>query len=112
MRPALWLAGLLFGLPFYLLPLPLLPGLSLNLVEVGIYGGVVLVAGQLLFRPAIARRLLPPVIRGGVFLLGLLVSVALVATFAYPLSAGTLVWPCENGARSSWPAGLFGLLLA
>lgn len=40
--PVLWTGALLFGLPFYLLPLPVLPGRALNLIEIGIYGGLVL----------------------------------------------------------------------
>jgi len=43
MRPELWVATLLFGLPFYLFPLPILPGRSLNLIEVGVWGGLVVV---------------------------------------------------------------------
>lgn len=45
-RPAFWLGALLFGLPFYLYPLPLGPGLALNLVEVGVWGGAVLAGLQ------------------------------------------------------------------
>ncbi len=41
-RPELWTGALLFGLPFYLYPLPVLPGRALNLIEVGIYGGLAL----------------------------------------------------------------------
>ena len=39
-RPELWVAALLFGLPFYLYPLPILPGRGLNLIEVGVWGGL------------------------------------------------------------------------
>lgn len=42
-RPAYWLGATLFGLPFYLYPLPLWPGFSLNLIEVGVWGGLALV---------------------------------------------------------------------
>lgn len=39
-RPELWIAALLFGLPFYLHPLPILPGRALNLIEIGVWGGL------------------------------------------------------------------------
>lgn len=45
-RPTLWTGALLFGLPFYLHPLPILPGRALNLVEIGIWGGLVVLAGH------------------------------------------------------------------
>jgi len=41
-RPELWVAALLFGLPFYLYPLPVLPGRALNLIEIGVWGGLLL----------------------------------------------------------------------
>ncbi len=110
-RPAVWLAGLLFGLPFYLLPLPLLPGRSLNLVEVGVYGGLAVLAGHLLLRPDAPRRLLSPAARRGGLLLGLLVSVALVATFAYPVSGGYFTLALREWRTVFLAAGLFGLLL-
>ncbi|MBI3958324.1 MAG: hypothetical protein HY328_05900, partial [Chloroflexi bacterium] len=40
LRPELWVAALLFGLPFYLHPLPILPGRALNLIEIGVWGGL------------------------------------------------------------------------
>ncbi len=43
-RPVLWGAALLFALPFYLHPLPILPGRALNLIEIGVWGGLALVA--------------------------------------------------------------------
>jgi len=43
LRPEVWAAALLFGLPFYLYPLPVLPGRSLNLIEVGVWGGLVVI---------------------------------------------------------------------
>ena len=44
-RPALWLAALLFALPFYYaFPLPILPGRSLGLIDIGIWGGLLLFA--------------------------------------------------------------------
>ena len=42
LRPELWIAALLFGLPFYLYPLPILPGRALNLIEIGVWGGLAL----------------------------------------------------------------------
>ncbi len=47
-RPALWLGTVLFGLPFYLYPIPLLPGFALNLVEIGAWGALTLAAMQYL----------------------------------------------------------------
>lgn len=41
--PVLWTCALLFGLPFYLHAVPILPGRALNLIEIGIYGGLALV---------------------------------------------------------------------
>ena len=53
-RPVLWTGALLFGLPFYLHPLPVLPGRALNLIEIGIYGGLALFGVRMLggIRPA------------------------------------------------------------
>ena len=42
LRPEIWTAALLFGLPFYLYPLPILPGRALNLIEIGVWGGLVI----------------------------------------------------------------------
>jgi len=40
-RPAIWLAALLFGLPFaYGIKLPLLPARSFDLIDIGVWGGV------------------------------------------------------------------------
>jgi len=46
LRPELWAAALLFGLPFYLHPLPILPGRALNLIEIGVWGGLVILASH------------------------------------------------------------------
>lgn len=44
-RPALWLAALLFALPFYYaFPLPILPGRSLGLIDIGIWSGMIIFA--------------------------------------------------------------------
>jgi putative inorganic carbon (HCO3(-)) transporter len=59
-RPELWVASLLFGLPFYLYSLPILPGRGLNLIEVGIWGGLGILAAQRIFfqrRDAETQRL-------------------------------------------------------
>ena len=45
-RPAIWLGSVLLGLPFYLYPIPLLPGFALSLVEIGVSGGLILVLLQ------------------------------------------------------------------
>ncbi|MDQ3247910.1 MAG: O-antigen ligase family protein, partial [Chloroflexota bacterium] len=87
-RPALWLAALLFGLPFYYtFPLPILPGRSLNLVDVGILGAIpVLCFHWLLSNPTQNKRadLSRPTTRRSpsLFLWLLITSWALVATFA------------------------------
>jgi O-antigen ligase len=48
LRPALWLAALLFALPFaYAVDLPLLPGRALGIVDVGVLGGAAVLAGHL-----------------------------------------------------------------
>ena len=108
-RPLLWVGALLFGLPFYLHPLPILPGRALNLVEIGIWGGLALVAIHwLLWRPSAQphrRRWgidTPGLWLGGVVLL------ALVATLASQQ---------ESVALREWrtiflSAALFALLLA
>lgn len=47
LRPSLWLAALLFALPFYFgVPLPLLPGRDLGIIDVGILGGMAAVVGN------------------------------------------------------------------
>ena len=63
-RPELWMAGLLFGLPFYLYPLPVVPGRALNLIEIGVWGGLALLGvlsvewrmRNWLYPPAAAQR--------------------------------------------------------
>jgi len=54
-RPALWLAALLFALPFYFaVKLPLLPNRTLDLIDVGVLGGVVVVFFQWLVQRLVA----------------------------------------------------------
>ena len=46
-QPVLWMAAILFSLPFYYeYSLPLLPGRAFNLIEMGILGGVAVVVGR------------------------------------------------------------------
>jgi len=46
-RPALWLAALLFALPFYFhYSLPLLPNRTIGLVDIGMFGGIVISVGH------------------------------------------------------------------
>jgi hypothetical protein len=88
-RPALWPAALLFGLPFYYtFPLPLLPWRSFGLIEIGVLGSVGLIAIRWL-STAIRRRklgnlgsLLPSLPNPPLLLIGAITSWALVATFA------------------------------
>ena len=82
-RPVLWTGALLFSLPLYLYPLPVLPGRALNLIEIGVYGGLALVAARriLLQRPRAPESEQEATDSRHLILL-LLVSVALVATFA------------------------------
>lgn len=50
-RPILWLAALLFALPFYFsYALPLLPNRAVGIVDVGIFGGIGLSLGHWLLR--------------------------------------------------------------
>ncbi len=58
LRPSVWIAALLLGLPFYLAPLPILPDRGFNLVELGVWGGLAILAlrGILLPRPPQGRK--------------------------------------------------------
>jgi O-antigen ligase len=94
--PALWLAALLAGLPFYFgVKLPLLPARSFELIDLGVWGGAALVAAHWLLAgvpeksPAAAavggraRRSWPQV---ALIALAILAAWALVTVFAarYP----------------------------
>ncbi|MFZ1753883.1 MAG: O-antigen ligase family protein [Caldilineaceae bacterium] len=83
-RPEIWLAALLFGLPFYLYPLPILPGRALNLIEIGVWGGLVLWGIRHWIVPlAEAQRRSAGAPRNAPhLLLALLVSLSLVAALA------------------------------
>ena len=80
--PVLWSAALLFALPFYLHPLPILPGRALNLIEIGVYGGLALLALRFIVaqRPARAAQQTASDTRNRLLLI--LVALALVAAFA------------------------------
>lgn len=81
-RPMVWVGALLFALPFYLYPLPILPGRGLNLIEVGIYGGLALTGLRYLALPGVTRAAQATALDARHRLLFLLAAVALVATFA------------------------------
>lgn len=82
-RLEIWCGVMLFGLPFYLIPLPILPGQSLNLIEVGVWGGLMLAIARLLLdindQNSIQRQRTPFIPS---FWLFTIVSLALVSTFA------------------------------
>jgi O-antigen ligase len=111
-RPAIWLAALLFGLPFYYrFPLPILPWRSLNLVDVALLGGLLLLVvrnthGYHQGRWRLAN--LPASTADFQFLLlAALISWALVATFAADHFAVAL----REWRTVFLSAGLFALLL-
>ena len=108
-QPVLWTGALLFGQPFYLYPLPFLPGRALNLIEIGVFGGLGLTLMRLILlqgrQPNSGHR--PTAVDSRHRLLFMLVSFALVATFAAEQ---------ESVAFREWrtlflSAGLFALLL-
>ena len=80
--PVLWSGALLFALPFYLHPLPILPGRALNLIEVGVYGGLALLGLRFIIvkRPAGSAQRTTPDARNRLFFV--LAALALVAVFA------------------------------
>lgn len=87
LRPMLWLAALLFALPFaYAVDLPLLPGRALGIVDVGVLGGAVALIGHLAWQwlaGVAPLRLDVPVDRwqrNTLILLALLVGWALAAS--------------------------------
>jgi len=83
-RPASWFAALLFALPFaYAVKLPLLPGRALDVIDVGVAGGVLVLAGHFALRWPAGRTQAPPRPRRGgavLLMLALLASWALVAS--------------------------------
>lgn len=107
-RPVLWTGALLFGLPFYLYPLPFLPGRALNLIEIGVYGGLGLTLMRLIL---LQGRHLNSEQEHTAFdnrhrLLFMLVSVALVAAFAAEQKSVAL----REWRTLFLSAGLFALL--
>ena len=108
-RPVFWTGALLIGLPLYLHPLPILPGRALNLIEIGVYGGLGLTLVRLILLQGHQRASgqKPYALDARHRLFFLLVAFALVATFAAEQ---------EGVALREWrtlflSAGLFALLL-
>ena len=82
-QPVLWLGLTLAGLPFHLHPLPLAPGLALNLVEIGAWGGfAVTLAHVLVFEPTAREYPFRQHMRWVARLLFLTVGLALVSALA------------------------------
>lgn len=82
-QPVLWLGLTLAGLPFHLHPLPLAPGIALNLVEIGTWGGfAVTLVHVLVFKPMDRVYPFQPCMRWVVRLLFLAIGLALVAALA------------------------------
>lgn len=108
-RPVLWTGALLFGLPFYLYPLPILPGLSLNLIEIGVYGGAALVLVRFIVLHGLLRisEHKPFALDTRHRLFFVLVSLALIATFAAEQQSVAL----REWRTLFLSAGLFALLL-
>jgi O-antigen ligase len=111
-RPAIWLAALLFGLPFYYgFPLPILPWRSLGLVDAGLLGGILLLIVRNVWNHRQDRQRLASLqalfFDAPFLLLAALVSWALVATFAADHFAVAL----REWRTVFLSAGLFALLL-
>jgi O-antigen ligase len=96
LRPASWFAALLFALPFaYAVTLPLLPRRALGVIDVGLAGGVAVLAGHALLRWLTGAPPLPlraPLVRPqrlALLLLALVVGWALAASLdvRYPALA-------------------------
>lgn len=86
-RPANWFAALLFALPFaYAVKLPLLPGRALDMIDVGIAGGVAVLAGHLALRWLAGRTQAPPRPRRS---RTVLLTLALLAAWALVASVDT-----------------------
>lgn len=82
LRPVAWCGALLFALPLYLQPLPILPGRALNLVEIGVYGGLALHGLRYLLFHCPLRADRNGAGGGRMRLLYLVAAAALVASFA------------------------------
>jgi O-antigen ligase len=111
-RPAIWLAALLFGLPFYYrFPLPILPWRSLGLIDAGLLGGILLLIVRNVWNHRQDRQRLASLqalfFDAQFLLLAALISWALVATFAADHFAVAL----REWRTVFLSAGLFALLL-
>ena len=108
-RPVLWTGAILFGLPFYLHPLPYLPGRALNLIEIGVYGGLGLTVARLIILRGQQRTSgqKPAALDSRHRLYFLIVSLALVAAFA----AEQEIVALREWRTVFLSAGLFALLL-
>ena len=85
-RPALWLSLLLFGLPFaYGLKLPVLPARSLDLIDIGVWGGLAVVIGHVLLGRLLQVATHRP--RAGIRHTGVPVVLALGAVTSWALVA-------------------------
>ena len=85
-RPALWGAAVLFGIPFaYGLKLPILPVRSLDLIDIGVWVGLAVVAGHVLLRKVLLGAI--PMKRGGIRDAGVPVFLALAAVTSWALVA-------------------------
>lgn len=107
-RPVFWAASLLFALPFYFsIPLPILPGRSLGLIDIGILGGLfVLIFHQY---PRTRHSALNPQHSTLINLvLGALIGWALVSA----LSADQIIIALREWRVVFLYAGLFVLILA
>ena len=82
-QPTLWLGLTLTGLPFHLHPVPLAPGLALNLVEIGAWGGfAVTLAHVLIFEPTARKYPFRQPMRWVARFLFLAIGLALVSALA------------------------------
>ena len=106
-RPVLWSGALLFALPLYLYPLPILPGRALNLIEVGVYGGLALIGLRFIITRGPARATQRPASDARHRLLFVVVALALVAAFAAEQRAVAL----REWRTLFLSAALFALLL-
>lgn len=85
LRPALWYGALFFALPFYFsFALPLLPGRSINLVDVGAWLGLLAAALHALIAISAGSTARAPLRRWSLLLLVAIASWAFVTTFAAP----------------------------
>ncbi len=106
-RPMLWSGALLFALPFYLYPLPILPGRAFNLIEIGVYGGLAFSGLRLIMAQRTTRHIQHTAPDTRHSILFLLVVCALVATFAADQRAVAL----REWRTLFLGAGMFALLI-